>query len=410
MQSSFFRFPKLVGLRWRRAQQRSIHGRTEGAATKVDDRKLAILAHHLRFQHLASASVLAMLLLIAPSLGSWPWLVLVGVLMGATLVHNRIYVKRVQSQLRREIFDAQTRIQLFRGIGFSTFLWGLMTWPLDIGQNLDFMSFLIVTIVLFSICLAILSAGFQYRAMASATIGGALSLGAKVAWLTPAIGPLLPLGFAIFIITNFAYGLVIEHQTHGGVLLELRSRRTSANLARVNAELAQVLEKTQQLANLDPLTQLRNRSAFERTIAEKARQFANHEHMVMLLDIDHFKSINDRFGHQTGDGVLIAISTTLEQWENDAPGRLCARWGGEEFIAFVALRRNESITAVAENLRQRIEALGDQLYWPDMVSVTTSIGCARLNSPDEFSDALRRADDMLYSAKEAGRNRWRLAA
>lgn len=397
-------------LRRRYLVRRAPMGSIIGAAAEVANRMLGVLVHHLRFQYLASASVLAILLLIAPSLDQSREIVVVAVLIGFTLVHNFAYARRLQAQLRNQVSDPRTRRHVIFGIGAASFLWGCLTWPLSVGHSIDFMSFLIVTIVLFSICLAVLSAGFYYQAMASAAFGGGISLGAKIAWLTPEIGPLLPLGFAVFMVTNFAYGLVIERQARAGVLLAMRSRRTSDNLSKVNRELALALAQTQLLASRDPLTQLRNRSAFERSVPELSRQFADRQLAIMLLDIDHFKAINDRFGHHTGDGVLIAISTALEQWENDVAGRLCGRWGGEEFIAVVALRKGEAISSVAENLRRRIQDLSDQLHWPDVICVTTSIGCAPLPSPDDFPQALCKADDMLYSAKEAGRNRWRLAA
>lgn len=410
MQADKVSFGKQMLMRWRQAKRRADLAAADTLKAKAAIRKLAILAHHQQFQVWASASVLVMLLLVSPLLARPGLMVLIALMMAGTLAHNRLRVRQLHNQLRQDAFDPRIRDHLFRGIGLSTFLWGCMTWPLEVGQTLDFMSFLIVTIALFSICLAILSAGFEYRAMVMAAVGGSLSLGLKIAWLTPAIGSLLPIGFVIFIVTNIAYGLVIERQTHGGVMLELRSRRTSQDLAKVNAMLGDVLARTQRQASLDSLTQLRNRNAFESAINTAGQQFAGQQQAIMLLDIDHFKAINDRFGHQTGDGVLIAISTTLEQWENECPGRICARWGGEEFIAFVALRQNETISSVAEDLRKRIETLGEELYWPETIAVTTSIGCALLPSIDRFCDAVLQADQMLYTAKEAGRNRWRLAA
>lgn len=410
MTPPFFRSGNLAKLQRRYAMLRRTDGSLQATATKVDDRTLGIFAHHLRFQQLASVSVLTMLLLVTPTLDNWRAVLVIAALKCLTLGHNQIYILRLQSQLRSKVHDPRTRNHVTLGVGMSAFLWGCLSWPLKIGINLDFMSFLVVTIVLFSICLSVLTAGFYYKAMISAAIGGTISLGVKVAWLTPTIGPLLPVGMAIFICTTFAYGLVIERHTHGGVLMELRARRASENLARVNAELEQVLAQTQLLANRDSLTQLRNRRAFENDLIAFTKRFSHRTYCLLLLDIDHFKTINDQFGHHTGDGVLLAISTALEQWESDVPGRLCGRWGGEEFIALVALRKGENIAVIAEKLRQRVQDLSEHLHWPEPISVTTSIGCAPMASHCDFSDALRKADEMLYCAKEAGRNRWRLAA
>ena len=248
--------------------------------------------------------------------------------------------------------------------GASAFVWGAITWPLVIGTSLDFMSFLIVIIALFSICLSVVTAGFHRQTLIATAIGGALGLTPKIVLLTPQIGYLLPLGFAVFFITIFAYALVLSRQAQAGVLIQLRAGRYASRLGETNKALEKALDLANWLADRDGLTELRNRRAFEKELNPFIARHAHRRHCLLLVDIDHFKQINDRFGHATGDGVLVAVGTALRQWERDGTGRMTGRWGGEEFIAAVALRKGDSARAIAEDLRQRIEDLGEQLHWP----------------------------------------------
>ena len=184
----------------------------------------------------------------------------------------------------------------------------------------------------------------------------------------------------------------------------------SRRLVKANQTLNDALARTRWLADRDTLTKLRNRRAISNELAPFTAQHSPQQISLMIIDIDHFKSINDRFGHDTGDGVLLAVGTCLTQWESDAPGRLVGRWGGEEFMALCAARPGEDSAAMAEDLRARLELLGPALDWPGELVLTASIGCADLKEVGDFEEALSRADAALYRAKQAGRNCWKLAA
>ena len=108
--------------------------------------------------------------------------------------------------------------------------------------------------------------------------------------------------------------------------------------------------------------------------------------------------------------MLVALGTTLAQWEVEADGRLTGRWGGEEFIVLVAAEPHQDPGTIADPLRERIFELAECLHWPGAVELSASIGCAPLGDPRQFDEALSQADAALYRAKNSGRNCWKLAA
>ncbi len=162
--------------------------------------------------------------------------------------------------------------------------------------------------------------------------------------------------------------------------------------------------KLAQLATLDSLTGLINRRAFfDQT--ERARQLAQRQHQpvaLMMLDIDYFKRINDRYGHAAGDTALCLFSTTAMTTlrDHDIMGRL----GGEEFGLVLPGTSMEGALQAAERLRAAVEAapftVGEQ-----QVTLTVSIGVVMLEAAEHINAGLARADHALYTAKSAGRNR-----
>jgi diguanylate cyclase (GGDEF)-like protein len=155
-------------------------------------------------------------------------------------------------------------------------------------------------------------------------------------------------------------------------------------------------------ARLDPLTQLPNRQALVEVLEALPPLPA-----VLMIDLDHFKQINDQYGHDAGDAVLVAVARAIR----DAlrPGDFCARMGGEEFCVVLAdIETNEKLLEVTEGVRLAIEATRPAAF--PTVSVTASIGALRLTRDLPVSDALRFADQATYRAKAEGRNRVTLHA
>jgi diguanylate cyclase (GGDEF)-like protein len=123
---------------------------------------------------------------------------------------------------------------------------------------------------------------------------------------------------------------------------------------------------------------------------------------VLMMDVDHFKAVNDRYGHQVGDDVLRQITqVTRERLRDDA---LLARYGGEEFTVLLPVRSHLEASAVAERLRQVLASTPCETRGGP-VSITMSIGVAFHQSERTLEDALAQADACLYEAKQAGRNR-----
>lgn len=169
------------------------------------------------------------------------------------------------------------------------------------------------------------------------------------------------------------------------------------------------IRELEQLAFLDSLTQLATRryfdSALESRFAERARY--QWEFGLILIDIDHFKLVNDQHGHPIGDQALKMVARTISA--NCRPFDLACRWGGDEFALLVLNVNAEQL----HNLAQRICHLVSQCFLEEkdqLVTVTVSLG-ATLALPDESPrELLARADKLLYQAKREGRNRLACAA
>jgi len=162
------------------------------------------------------------------------------------------------------------------------------------------------------------------------------------------------------------------------------------------------------LAATDPLTGLANRRLTLQQLDQLARDARlDQAPVVLLCDLDHFKQINDGWGHAMGDQVLVAVAGALRASTRDAD--TVARWGGEEFLVVLPVTRDFEAIDLAERLRLRVETLqvADRHQCP--VPVTLSIGIARLCVGETGTSWLKRADEALYRAKADGRNCCRLA-
>jgi diguanylate cyclase (GGDEF)-like protein len=172
------------------------------------------------------------------------------------------------------------------------------------------------------------------------------------------------------------------------------------------------------IARTDPLTRLYNRRAFrdwcdkeqERSLRRK-RPFS-----LLMIDLDHFKQINDRFGHSAGDGALCAA---VERMQDSIRGiDILGRWGGEEFVVLLPGASLDAALVIAQRLRQNVgkvsvggrgqlHKLEELLRSPEeIMRLTVSLGVASFRGKgDGIEDMLKRADEALYNAKATGRNR-----
>ena len=183
-------------------------------------------------------------------------------------------------------------------------------------------------------------------------------------------------------------------------LLRILAGRVRSDDAAIG-ESSRQKRRLEQLATVDELTGLRNRrwldDAFARQLTRAIR--TGQPMSVMMIDIDHFKQLNDAHGHAYGDTVLRRVAQTLAGGLR--PQDLAARYGGEEFAVLLPGIGQESAVAIAERLREAVQADGLAGRRP----ATVSIGVATRSGNQPLDALLERADDALYRAKTAGRNR-----
>ena len=175
------------------------------------------------------------------------------------------------------------------------------------------------------------------------------------------------------------------------------------HLERVNQQLHDAMARLEEVAIRDSLTGLFNRRHFMERIEEELARSDRHQtplHLA-LIDLDHFKQINDTWGHQAGDQVLARFAETARSTLRRAD--LVARYGGEEFVILFTDGSPEDIRHVLERLRSALSAL--HFNGRPGFSVTLSAGLASWRPGDTVDSLFQRADDALYRAKETGRNR-----
>lgn len=177
----------------------------------------------------------------------------------------------------------------------------------------------------------------------------------------------------------------------------------SLGLAERSTSLRRDRDQARQLADLDPLTGLLNRRAWHErlTALKQASRRRRQPLALMFLDVDHFKRLNDRYGHRAGDDGLRALAQALrEELRGDD---LIGRYGGEEFVIALPGLDAAQATPIAERIRERFRVQA-ALAFPDL-QPTVSIGVVQLRPADDANGLVQRADEALYAAKSGGRNR-----
>jgi two-component system cell cycle response regulator len=174
--------------------------------------------------------------------------------------------------------------------------------------------------------------------------------------------------------------------------------------------MATLVEEAQRLATIDALTGLMNRRAFINALEIEMDRAARLSYplSLVLLDVDHFKDVNDQRGHASGDAVLSSLGRLLikEARKSD----LLARWGGEEFIIVLSGADEEKGVVAAERYRTAIERHEIRDARGERIPITASMGLARLEPGERASSFVDRADRAMYAAKTAGRNQVSVAA
>lgn len=322
----------------------------------------------------------------------------------AVLAVQTLYAERVVSR-----FDRAGLLSPMHGFTFLTFLsgalWGLTMLPVNrmLGEN---------------VTAAVMSAAI----FICVTVTSALQAGLRQfvrAYLA---------GFALFLIPQFLYRFETMGFTPLIATLVLIAmliwiaeiiRRQSSATVRAQMEnslladqLADALTQACYFSQRDSLTGLLNRRAFEEAaMVTKAKSGSDATHAIILIDLDHFKTINDRHGHIVGDAVLKSVAGAISQslHPSDLVARgdgTVARWGGEEFVVLLKNCPPEQAICAAESIRLRIAAYRDE-NWPDALFVTGSLGVALWQGQSSLQSAISNADQAMYAAKRAGRNQTR---
>lgn len=200
-------------------------------------------------------------------------------------------------------------------------------------------------------------------------------------------------------------------ELEGRLLLAARWVQMYRELAARHDEVALLNVQLRESAERDPLTRCYNRLRLAEdmtAVTDRAARYG-HRHAVALLDVDHFKAYNDTYGHIAGDEALVHVAEIADAHRRS--GDTLYRYGGEEFLLLLPEQSAEGARVAAERIRQ---AIADAPVRHDHLGVdghlTVSIGIAEVSGDGRaFEDALHRADDALYVAKEQGRNRTVLA-
>jgi diguanylate cyclase (GGDEF)-like protein len=222
--------------------------------------------------------------------------------------------------------------------------------------------------------------------------------------------------FILFLVGIFVFqaseAILLTHLINGGIVYIGIIFTSTVFYHNYQKELQLKIELTEKnnqlefLATIDPLTELPNRRYFERQVIYEAsinRRY-NHQASILLIDIDHFKRINDTYGHDAGDYILKSLAKIFKGHVRESD-TVC-RWGGEEFMFLLSHTTLDGAMVLANRLN-KIAKEKPFIYQENPIPLTISIGVTLLDheSRDGFTNSYKRADLALYEAKETGRDK-----
>lgn len=209
-----------------------------------------------------------------------------------------------------------------------------------------------------------------------------------------------------------SYTLKVEEQTLGELKLMRHTRFSKHEINLLETLLccliyplrnATLLNQALKMAFTDPLTQTNNRTAFNDSIRREMTLATRHSNHLSLIfvDIDHFKAINDSYGHDCGDQALKAIANCIKKSIRGYD--IAYRYGGEEFVILLSGTNIDGAALLAERIRKNIES-HILAYGMDVIKLTASLGISGFRGNDNVDTFIKRADDAMYQAKSNGRN------
>ncbi|MBN4079322.1 diguanylate cyclase [Beggiatoa alba] len=194
------------------------------------------------------------------------------------------------------------------------------------------------------------------------------------------------------------------------VRMQVASQVMQEELAQTNEDLSRLrteFKRVRRESLVDPLTGIRNRRAFDISLNECCEQakIGGEALCMLLVDIDHFKKVNDSHGHVLGDAVLKQVASAID--ESVRGGDVLARYGGEEFVVLLPNTPMEGAERVADNICNKVRNLkmDSRTVGKNIGQVTVSVGVALFYAEESREQFVARADTALYRAKESGRNR-----
>ncbi|MFI3135663.1 MAG: GGDEF domain-containing protein [Methylococcaceae bacterium] len=216
---------------------------------------------------------------------------------------------------------------------------------------------------------------------------------------------------------SFTYALKFEDQSLGELKIMRNSRFLQAEIKKLETLLvllcyplrnATLFHHALKMAYTDPLTKVSNRTAFNDTL-NRELQLAKRNHRqlsVIFLDIDHFKVLNDSYGHACGDFALSSVASWIKQAIRETD--IVFRYGGEEFVVVLSDTNKEGAEIIAERIRNEINS-HTLAYGINVLDITASLGVSTLQVDDTGTSLVQRADHAMYLAKQNGRNQVKAA-
>ena len=241
------------------------------------------------------------------------------------------------------------------------------------------------------------------------SVGKVIAIGVyALAAFLGAIGAAAYINEAPFSVMDTAYSLMVVLLLSGSIALNLRIQRIRQRLNEKRHALSEALRQNRELASRDELTGLINRRTMvERMGEEHRRSLRNGRPLLLaLLDIDHFKRVNDTYGHATGDQTLKKFAQVVSATARGTD--VLARWGGEEFVLMATDTQSQYAFELLERIRQAV-ASTVIAHDAGALRITVSSGLAQQLPGETVEHTLERADKALYTAKLLGRNRVAMA-
>ncbi len=369
--------------------------------TEVDAASEQTFLQHIALSNVTNAVPFTLIAICSVYLPGWRIMAGLLVLNVAAMAAMYLVSRRIAAAQDGPHYRAGWRV--YEGLAFLTgVLWSGLMLPIMPTLGHDIASAFVCVVIIVAVAITSMVLAPQWRSFVCFLSGVMLCLVPQTVAFIGVLG-LIPLAATL--------GLV---PALGGLALALRRQhrlmiRTQLENRRLADDLTHALAAAEYLASRDSLTGLYNRRAFEE-LARKAAAEAHAEPLCLILvDLDHFKAINDCHGHGIGDSVLQQAGQLIAgvAGPRDLVGRgdgAVARWGGEEFILLLRGCTPDGGALLAERLRVGLSALG-HAEWPEGLRVTGSFGVAAWHGRMPLHLGISRADAAMYEAKNAGRDR-----